>query len=45
MLCCLGLMNSLPFDWQARRFVETNLNFFILEGLGSLSLTTASSSG
>lgn len=24
-------MNSLPFDWQARRFVETNLNFFILE--------------
>jgi hypothetical protein len=30
---CLGLMNSLPFDWQARRFVEINLNFFILEGL------------
>lgn len=30
---CLGVMNSLPFDWQARRFVETNLNFFILEGL------------
>ncbi len=30
---CLGLMNSLPFDWQARRFVEVNLNFFILEGL------------
>ena len=29
---CLGLMNSLAFDWQARRFVETNLNFFILEG-------------
>jgi hypothetical protein len=26
-------MNSLPFDWQARRFVEINLNFFILEGL------------
>ena len=26
-------MNSLPFDWQARRFVETHLNFFILEGL------------
>ena len=25
-------MNSLPFDWQARRFVEINLNFFILEG-------------
>ncbi|MDE0667990.1 MAG: hypothetical protein OXI48_03040 [bacterium] len=30
---CLGVMNSLPFDWQARRFVETNLNFFILEAL------------
>jgi hypothetical protein len=29
----LALLNSLPFDWQARRFVETNLNFFILEGL------------
>jgi hypothetical protein len=26
-------MNSLPFDWQARRFVETHVNFFILEGL------------
>jgi len=26
-------MNSLPFDWQARRFVEVNLNFFILESL------------
>ena len=30
---CLGIMNSLPFDWQARRFVEVNLNFFILESL------------
>lgn len=30
---CLGIMNSLTFDWQARRFVEVNLNFFILEGL------------
>lgn len=30
---CLGVMNSLPFDWQARRFVETHLNFFILETL------------
>lgn len=30
---CLALMNSLAFDWQARRFVETNMNFFILEGL------------
>lgn len=30
---CLGIMNSLAFDWQARRFVEIHLNFFILEGL------------
>ncbi|MFN8111879.1 MAG: hypothetical protein U0R51_01635 [Solirubrobacterales bacterium] len=30
---CLGLMTSLAFDWQARRFVETHVNFFILEGL------------
>jgi hypothetical protein len=30
---CLAVMNSLVFDWQARRFVETSLNFFILEGL------------
>lgn len=30
---CLGVMNSLVFDWQARRFVEINLNYFILEGL------------
>ncbi len=30
---CLGIMNSLPFDWQARRFVEVHLNFFILESL------------
>ena len=30
---CLGLMNSLPFDWQARRFIEINVNFFLLEGL------------
>jgi hypothetical protein len=30
---CLALMNSLVFDWQARRFVEISLNFFILEGL------------
>ena len=28
---CLATMNSLPFDWQARRFVEVSLNFFILE--------------
>jgi hypothetical protein len=29
----LGILNSLPFDWQARRLVETNLNFFILNML------------
>lgn len=28
---CAAIMNSVPFDWQARRFVETNINFFILE--------------
>jgi hypothetical protein len=32
-LACLAVLNSLPFDWQARRFVETHLNFFILGGL------------
>ena len=26
-------MNSLPFDWLARRYVETHLNFFILDTL------------
>jgi hypothetical protein len=26
----LGVMNSLAFDWQARRFVETHLNFYVL---------------
>jgi hypothetical protein len=36
--CCLGVMNSLPFDWQARRFVETSVAFFILEGLRVPSL-------
>ena len=30
---CLGLMNSAPFEWQARRFVELHLSFFVLEGL------------
>ena len=29
----LGIMNSLPFDWTARRYVETNLNYFILNML------------
>jgi hypothetical protein len=26
----LGVLSSIPLDWYARRFVETNLNFFIL---------------
>ena len=29
----LGVLNSLPFDWQARRYVELHLNFFILNML------------
>jgi hypothetical protein len=35
---CLAFMNSLVVDWQARRFVEISLNFFILEGLRLPSL-------
>ena len=38
---CLGILNSLPFDWQARRFVEINLNFFLLEGFHLPSLDDA----
>ena len=30
----LGVLNSLPFDWLARRYIETNVNFFILDMLG-----------
>ena len=29
----LGIMNSLAFDWIARRYVEMNLNYFILNML------------
>lgn len=29
----LGVMCSLPFDWLARRRVETHVNYFILESL------------
>jgi hypothetical protein len=28
---CCAVMNSLPFDWHARRFVETHVSYFILE--------------
>ena len=26
----LGMLSSIPLDWYARRYVETNVNFFIL---------------
>jgi hypothetical protein len=26
----LGVLNSLPFDWQARRYAETHMNFYVL---------------
>ncbi len=29
----LGLMNSVPLDWLARRYVETHLNFYVLNML------------
>lgn len=29
----LGILNSLPFDWQARRYVEIHLTYFVLESL------------
>ena len=29
----LGVLNSLPFDWLARRYIELNVNFFILDML------------
>ena len=29
----LGILNSLPFDWLARRYVESHLTYFILDGL------------
>jgi hypothetical protein len=29
----LGIMNSIPFDWYARLFVEANMNYHILYGL------------
>ncbi|MCY4654929.1 MAG: hypothetical protein OXC95_17410, partial [Dehalococcoidia bacterium] len=29
----LGVMNSLPFDWLARRYVESHLTYFILNSL------------
>ncbi|MFB6188049.1 MAG: hypothetical protein ABEI86_14440, partial [Halobacteriaceae archaeon] len=28
----LGILCSIPLDWYARRFVETTLNFHILNG-------------
>jgi hypothetical protein len=29
----LGILSSIPFDWYARRFVETHLTFFTLNPL------------
>ena len=29
----LGMLNSLPFDWQARRYVEMHMSLFILNSL------------
>ena len=29
----LGILNSLPFDWQARRYVEMHMSLFILNSL------------
>ena len=29
----LGVMNSIPLDWVARRYVETHLNFYVLNML------------
>lgn len=29
----LGILNSLPFDWQARRYVKLHLSFYILNML------------
>ena len=29
----LGVLSSIPLDWYARRFVETHLNFFVLNPL------------
>jgi len=29
----LGVMSSVPFDWFARRRVEINMNYFILNSL------------
>jgi len=27
------VMNSIPFDWLSRRYVEANVNYFIFNGL------------
>ena len=40
-LACLAIINSLPFDWQGRRFIERNLNFFVLEDLRVPDLDSA----
>lgn len=37
---CLGIINSASFDWQARRYVEINMNFFVFELLRVPALST-----
>ena len=29
----LSVMNSIPFDWLSRRYIEANVNYFIFNGL------------
>jgi hypothetical protein len=38
---CLAILNSLPFDWQTRRFVERHLTFYVLEALSIPNLSEA----
>ena len=41
-MAVLGVLNSLSFDWLARRYVEINYNFFILKMLTFPRLTDPS---
>lgn len=38
---CLGIMNSLAFDWQARRYVELSMSMTTLESLRLPALDTS----
>ena len=35
----LSVMNSIPFDWLGRRYIEANVNYFIFNGLTFPPLT------